>query len=162
MPVFNDQTEIMPVVPEGDYIFTVTSFDCGVSTGSKTAGSDNYKMAVDLHDPTTKKSGRSNEVLTDHPSCSWKIDCFVKSAGVQVKKGEAFEFRADIAKQKGVKFVNPEGLRGWCHVIVEEYEKRDKTKGQSNKISIFYTDRPKLEPIEIAPAADAIDPEAGF
>lgn len=149
MPVFNDSQNIPPVVPEGDYVFCVVGFECGISSGGKTAGSDKYDVELEI-EPSGK---RVTEFLIDHPSCSWKIDTFLKSCGIQLAKGEAFEFREDIASATGVRWVNPLGLRGHCRLYVEEYTPKGGTeKRKANKVAVFYTDRPKLEPRAISEA----------
>lgn len=143
MPVYTDQTNKPALLPEGDYIFEVTKFECGISNGGKTSGSDKYEVTVriDQHGNTI------NENLIDHPSCAWKLDCFVKCCGVQIAKGERFEFRQDLAQANDCRWVNPIGLRGWCRVIQETYTRKDGKPGSANQIAVFYTDKEKLAPV---------------
>ena len=142
MPVFNDSNNIPELLPAGDYVFCVVGFTAGFSTGPKTQGADKYELELEL-----EPSGKTiTENLIDHASCAWKIDTFLKSSGAKLAKGEPFEFIKSKAESAGVKWINPIGLRGWCHVVVEEYNKRDGTKGKGNKVSVFYVDKPKLEP----------------
>lgn len=136
MPKFNDsENKTFTILPEGDYVFRVIGFEVGISKGGKTAGSDTYEVEV-IFEGT---GGRCWENLIDHPLTDWKIDTFLKSANVSLKAGTGFEFTAERARSNGVPFVNPYGLRGHCRVAVDEYNGKKR-----NKISIFYTDKPKL------------------
>jgi hypothetical protein len=150
MPVFNDSNNIPPLAPEGDYVFTVKAFEIGISQGPKTRGADKFTLELDLEPP-----GQCTESLIDHAATSWKIDCFLKSAGVKLAKGQAFEFRKDAAESQGVLWVNPLGLRGWCKVIQDtippktEEDKKAIAAGTKkplvvNRVAVFYTDRPKV------------------
>ena len=139
MPKFNDSENRAPFQPEGDYVFCVTEFEIGISNGQKTAGCEKYEVTLEIEGP----GNQVFENMIDHESCSWKIDTFLKSAGVKLAKGEAFEFRKDTAERKGVRWVNPLGLRGHCRLIVEEYEKNGQ-KRKTNRVAVFYTDKPKL------------------
>ena len=164
MPKFNDSENQAPIQPDGDYIFRVIEFSSGISAGSKTRGSDDYKLTLELE----PSGAKVNERLIDHPSCDWKIDTFLKSAGVQIAKGAAFEFQENRAIASGVPFINPIGLRGWCRIHTETYAKKgepaeDKGKwtGKSNKVAIFYTDKPKLPRIDPPVEADPFAAEDG-
>jgi hypothetical protein len=143
MPVYNDNTNTPELIPSGDYIFTVKKFECGISNGAKTNGSDKYEFELEI-----EGKGRTVlESLIDHPSCAWKLDCFLKCCGITIAKGESYEFRQDLAQANDRRWVNPIGLRGWCSVVVEEYTRRDGKKFKYNKIGVFYTDKEKLAPI---------------
>jgi hypothetical protein len=146
MPVFNDSENMIPVVPEGDYIFCVLNFECKISNGPKTRGCDQFEVELIL-----ESSGKKiTEYLTDAPTTSWKIDTFIKCAGVKLAKGEKFEFRQDLAGD-GVRFIDPIGLRGWCRVTQEEVPANGQRKAfMANKIATFYTDKEKLAPKRIA------------
>lgn len=150
MPTFKDATAPV-LLPEADCIFCVVQFDIGISTGAKTKGSENYEMKVEI-EPTGKIL---KETLIDHPSTDWKIDCFLKSAGVQIAKGETFDFNETVATGSNVRWIDPIGLRGWCRIIQETLTGRNPEEVAAikagsrkatvvNKISVFYTDRPKL------------------
>ena len=143
MPTFNNSDNIPQFVPEGDYTFCVTGFDAGLSTGPKTKGSDMFSLAIEIE-------GKGNTVfenLIDHQATRWKLDTFLRSAGVALKLGERFEFEQELANANGCRFVNPIGLRGWCRLQIEEYTPKGATKPvNKNKVACFYTDRPKLPP----------------
>jgi len=147
MPRFNDsEARRFEPQPEGDYILRVVEFDVGLSKGGKTAGADQYEVEFEIEG----KSGRVWENLIDHEATAWKLDLFVKAAGVAPPKGAAYEFTADRAARAGVAFVDPFGLRVWARLVVDEYNGKKR-----NKVSIFYTDKPKLEPVRPAKSAEA-------
>lgn len=155
MPTFND-SEAIQLLPSCDAKWTVTDFTIGISKGQKTRGSEQYEVHLSLK-TADGAQGRTRENLIDHASCAWKIDTFLKSGGVNLVKGQRFSFRADEAARDGIAWINPVGLRGWCRVVVEVFERQDKTKGESNKIATFYTDREKLP--RAADACTAPDPD---
>jgi hypothetical protein len=139
MPTFNDSQNVPQLLPDGDYIFCVADFEIGLSTGGKTNGCEKYEVELEI-EPSGKKV---LEFMVDHPTCAWKIDTFLKSCGVKLTKGESFDFREDVAKEKGIRWVNPIGLRGWCCLKSEPSSKDPKKI--FNKVAIFYTEKTKLE-----------------
>ena len=154
MPTFNDsEPKKFEILEPQDIRWQITEFEIGISRGAKTAGSDEYNITFMAED-----TGVSwKEKIQDHPSTAWKIDLLLKSGGVKLAKGQSFEFREDLAHQKGLLWVNPIGLRGHGRVKVEAYAKTsDKPghpTGRSNRMDIFYTDKgvlPRVEP----PAAE--------
>lgn len=147
MPTFKNAENVVAVLhPEGDYQFEVVKLEVGQSTGANTNGSDKYELTLRI-EPT---GGRVFETLIDHPSCDWKIDCLLKSAGIVMATNESFEFDPERAAAAGVAWVDAVGLRGWCKLIVEEYTPNNAPAGapkkKKNKVAVFYTDRPKLAP----------------
>ena len=152
MPQFNDSENKLMLVPEGDYIFCVIDAACKLQQKGKTVGSDVLQLELEIE----PAGSHAWENLIDHPSCAWKIDTFVKSAGIKLTKGEAFEFRQDAAEQRGVTWVNPLGLRGWCKLSVEEYPLNSGKK--RNHVACFYTDKPKLPARVIAQPEEADKP----
>ena len=141
MPKFNDSENIPPLLPEGDYVFCVTDFDSKISQGAKTRGSDMFELTLAI-EPTGKQV---YDNLIDHSTCGWKIDTFLKSAGVKLAKGESFEFRQDLANANAVKWVNPLGLRGWCRLVQEELPPKEGRKALTvNKVATYYTDKAKI------------------
>lgn len=145
MPTYNDNTNQPTLLPPGDYIFTVEEFECGISKGGKTSGSDKYDMKLKIE--SGQSTGIVRDNLIDHPSCNWKMDCFLKCCGVQIAKGESYEFRHDLSQANDVRWVNPIGLRGWANVIVEDYVTASGKPGKSNRVAIYYTDKEKLTPV---------------
>lgn len=160
MPTFNDSENLIPFVPEGDYVFCVTEFGQAISAGGKTAGATKYELALEIELKDGARGPRVFENLIDHPATAWKIDTFLKSAGVVLPKGAAFEFNADDAASNGAQHVPPLGLRGWCRLVVEEYPANSGKR--RNKVATFYTNKPKLPARVIAPPApdaSAVDGE---
>jgi len=149
MPIFNDAENKQPnvIVPDGDYIFKVIGFATAISKGAKTAGSDVFDLTLEIENAPGTTVWES---LIDHESTGWKLDCFIKSAGVQLDKGEGYSFMKSEAAQKKWRWINPFGLRGWCRITSEEYTgARDGKKHTKNRVAIFYTDKPKLSQVEI-------------
>lgn len=163
MPTFKNEEARKPYIPAGDYIFCVREFECGLSNGGKTSGSDKYDLTLEI-----EGAGHTVfEGLIDHKTTAWKINTFLKCCGVKLAEGEAFEFRKDLAESNGVRWVNPLGLRGHCALIVDTYEKKSDEKGKptgkSNKLAIFYTDRTKLPPnAQVAGAEEEAEKERPF
>ena len=152
------------ILPAGDYIFTVVAFECGIQNGGKTNGSDFFEMELEIDG---KPGSKVREKLIAHESTGWKINNFIQCAGITLGEGEEFEFRKDLAEQNGATWVNPIGLRGHCALIVDTYAKKtdpgypnvppNKMTGKSNKVAMFYVDKPKLPPNEALRAVP--DPE---
>ncbi len=94
MPTFQDSESRIPFVPEGDYKFTVTDFDSKIATGATTRGSTQYELKLEIE----SKGGAAHtyENLIDHPKTLWKMDTFLKSAGIKLAKGEGYDFRKDV------------------------------------------------------------------
>ena len=145
MPTFNDsEAKVFKVLPAQDIRWQIIGFEIGISNGNKTRGSEEYSIEFLAED-----TGVSwKEKIQDHPSVAWKLDLMLKSGGVKLEKGQAFEFREDVAIEKQVLWVNPIGLRGHGHVKVEKWAKRgedekqpSKWTGESNKMDVFYTDK---------------------
>lgn len=154
MPVFNDSEAVVyELVPEGDYVVRVIEFDIGLSKGSKTAGCDQYEVKVEVEGHKC----RLYEVLIDHPSCAWKIDLFLKCMGVKIEKGKAFEFDYAKAQRAGITYVDPYGLRGHVRIVVEE--PREPGRKRRNKVAVWYTDRPKLDPVRPPSAEKPVEAE---
>jgi hypothetical protein len=162
MPTFNDSDNLPTHVPEGDYIYTVTGFEQKISAGGKTAGATKYSLTLEIETRAGERGPKCFENLIDHASTNWKIDTFLKSAGVTLSKGQGFEFNADDAAASGASFVEPVGLRGWCRLIVEEYPLNSGKR--RNKVAVFYTNKAKVParvaaPAPAAPAAGGISDE---
>jgi len=152
MPKFTNQdNQAFIVHPPGDYVFRVVGMESGIQTGSgKTAGSPYWELKLAIED----NGGCVFERLIDHPSCGWKIDTFLKSTNAAPPTGTAFEFEADTAESAGCLWIDPIGLRGHCHLIVEEYTKTGTTEKRTrNKVAAFLTDKPKL-PRHVEPKSE--------
>lgn len=157
MPKFNDRENSPPAVPEGDYNFTVISYDKTISDGKKTGGADKFDLCLELNE----SHGRNGELtklppghfvydsLIDHPSIDFRIDTFIKCCGVKIPKGTAFEFDTEYEGPDGDR-INPLGLRGTCSIKKDSYTKTPgATPKITNKVAVYYTDRAKLAPVKI-------------
>jgi hypothetical protein len=154
MPIFNDSENRKPIVEEGDYTLTVVGFEIGISAGGKTAGCEKYDVEFEVDGHGTHVF----EVLLDHPTCAWKIDCFLKACGQRLKKGQSFAFRQDEAERNKVLWIDPIGLRCPVRLVQDSY--KPKSAGPNdpprikNKVAVFYTDRPALpRAVVVAPPA---------
>ena len=157
MPTYKGkENQAFVLLPVGDYQFEVTGMESGLQTGSgKTAGSPYWEMKLSI----IGKGATVFERLIDHPVCDFKIDTFLRSTGAAPPLGQAFEFMETAAAESGCAWIDPIGLRGWCHLIVDDYTPAgEKVPRKKNKVGAFLTDRPKIarapkpEP-EPAPAA---------
>lgn len=157
MPVFKDQeNKTFKLLPPGDYVYRVKTFESGLQTGQgKTVGSPFWELHLEIegHDCTVF------ERLIDHAVCDYKIDTFLKSSGVTVPKGTAFEFDQQAADASGAVHIDIIGLRGWCSLLVDEYQPAGKPEKQKrNKVACFYTNKPKL-PRHVETPATAPEPD---
>lgn len=157
MPVFKDQeNKSFELPPEGDHVFCVEDFESGIQTGSgKTAGSPFWELKLLIE----TNGSHCWERLIDHSSCDFKIDCFLKSTGVKIPKGQAFEFDHGAAAASGAAFVDIIGLRGWLCIRHEDYTPPGKPAIKRAKVSVFYTDKPKLPRRLAQPAQPQSAPE---
>ena len=159
MPKFNNQdNKAFVLLPAGDYVFRVTALETGLQTGTgKTAGSPFWELTLEIED----KGAKVFERLIDHETCNWKIDTFLKSTGAAPPVGTAFEFSQEAAESSGCLWIDPIGLRGWCHLIVDSYQKTGaKETTKRNKVGTFLTDRPKLPRIAAAEPETPAEPAA--
>jgi hypothetical protein len=127
---FNNAQPIPDLLDEGDYILEVIESVEGISRGAKTSGSDQIEMKL-----REEKTGKIiYETLIICQSLGWKVDGFIQAFNIPATEGEEIELNAHD-------FV---GLRGWVKINQETYN--EKTK---NRIAILYTDKPKLERVEV-------------
>lgn len=138
MPVYQDREAPSFVVhPDGDYVLRVVGCDSKISTGEKTAGSPQWDLKVVVEG--VAGNGHVFESLIDHETSAWKIDTFLKSTNSVPPKGAAFDFNEDAANAAGILFIDPIGLRGWAHLVVDEWKGKKR-----NKIGVWLTNKPKL------------------
>jgi hypothetical protein len=153
---FQDSPPKVFSVPECDCVLCVVGYDVKTLQNGKCKGSDIHILTLEVAGGVCE----FDETLIDHPSCQWRVDVFLRAVGADVKKGEAFEFDAATAKARGVKYIDPLGLQFHAHIVQmdESYVKDGVTKTvKKNKVSIFYTDKPKLPRRVIEPAGEPDD-----
>jgi hypothetical protein len=151
---FTDQeNKSFEPLPAGDYVARISECEFGISKGGKTSGSDTMELTLEVE--SNGRTIKVYETLIFHPSCGWKVDTFVKSFNLLVGgRVPAKDENIDFSEHMVV------GLRGWVTLKQEEYEKRDKSKGVSNRVAVFITNKEKLPKIVTVPAdahADADD-----
>lgn len=149
---FTDQdNQVFELLPAGDYPFEIVGVDFGIQSGGKTNGSDYMELKVMLYKDASfqQKLAQVRERCIFHSSTAWKVDCFVKSANLLVNgkppaKGQDIEFDADSVV----------GLRGWCHVKVEDYKSKEGEAKKANRIGTWITNKAKLPRAVSAPAEE--------
>lgn len=142
MPIFNDQENRPPYVEDGDYVLRVIGFEIGMSNGERTRGSEKYTINFEVE-------GKGTEIydyLIDNPKTSWRIDTFLKSCGIKLPKGTEFTFNQEEAKSKNIQWIDLLGLRCHAKVYIDKYIGGDGKEYKTNKIALYYTDKPALPP----------------
>lgn len=172
MPTFQDSDNKpqRKIIPEQDAIFCVTNWATSISKGRNTSGADVLELELEFEGSAA--GGVAFENLIDAPRCIWRIDTFLKSAGVQIKKGQSFSWGPKPDGALGT-YIDPIGLRGWCRVGVETYVPKSAAcdasgkplpgqEKQRNKVITFYTDKQKLPPNEALVKAAEEEEERPF
>tara|TARA_R110000868_G_scaffold34716_5_gene125157 strand:+ start:200 stop:625 length:426 start_codon:yes stop_codon:yes gene_type:complete len=127
---FTNAQPIPDLLDEGDYILEVFEAVDGISRGAKTSGSEQIELKL-----REEKTGKIiYETLILCQSLGWKVDGFIQAFNIAAVEGEEIELNAPD-------FV---GLRGWVKIKQETHN--EKTR---NRIAILYTDKPKLERVEV-------------
>lgn len=143
MPTYQDSESAFQIVPEGDYILAVCDYSSDLSGGQKTRGCERFNLVFNIEGTHSKL----RETFIDHESCIWKLDTFLKSAGIRkLKKGQGWHFEKDKAEELGVPWINPMGLRCHAHVVQDNYTGSMGNTVTKNKVSNFFTDRSALPP----------------
>lgn len=161
---FNDEESAeFTLIPAGDYVWEITSVDFKIRSQGKTAGSESFEAKLMLYkdECCTDKLGTIREELIFHPSTAWKIDCMLKSGDFKNSKGQV----PQKGEELDIDDSNLIGLRGWCAIKVESFTRQDGTKGQINKVSVFYTNKKKIArnaPVESEPEPVITDDDLAF
>ena len=114
------------LLPEGDYDFTVESFERGRHGGSEKLPACN-KAILRLRIDTGEGSALINHNLFLHTKTEGMISAFFTSIG-QKKKGEKIKMNWNAVV----------GAKGRCKVGVHEWTVTDGEKRQGNDIKKFY------------------------
>lgn len=182
MPVYTDSEEKKFNCEPGDYIIRCVGFDQGFSKGAKTAGCTQWEFGFLIEG----KGVELSEYFIDSEKTLWKLELYLRACGIKIKKGEAYEFSAQAAKDNNCRHIEPEGLRCWATVGMKEVTEKDRDyavanmpkekmadsaardkvraecKPRWNKIVTFLTDRGILEryiaPVETSPEPEGDDP----
>ena len=120
----NDGSEFT-VLPEGDYTFEVTGFECGSFPGSeKMCPCD--KATLTLHIDSEEGSTNVFDDLILHKRMEWKLSQFFRAIG-QKKKGE----RVAMNWNRIV------GSKGRVHIYVNKYTDKSGQPKENNKVSRY-------------------------
>ena len=131
-----------PLLPEGDYDFTVSKITRGRYEGSDKMPACN-SVTVELTVWGAQDKATISERFFLVKKFEWKLSQFFLSIGVK-KHGEPLMMRWNI-----------EGMRGKCKVYVDHYKKNDGSDGQSNKIKKFYAYDEQVQTVSPQPAVPA-------
>lgn len=129
---------VLELVPEGDRVLRVASFEIGVQSKGKLAGKQ--KFEVKFLDEET--GATIEEKFFNAENTRWRIKQFLAAAGVAPAYGVPFSFNAVDAKKRGILWLDPEGLRVHAKVWHEPWESDPKKK--TARVKLFYTDRTPL------------------
>ena len=116
----------------GDYDFTVTNFERGVSK----AGNKKATLSLDVTDGV--RSTKITDDISLLKTAEWKISEFFRSVGLK-KHGEKLKMRWNDCV----------GLSGRCTVSIREYDKKDGSTGKINNIDTY------LDPVS-TPSTDEV------
>lgn len=115
-----------PLLPEGDYDFTVKSFQRGRHNGSeKIPPCNKAELTITIWGKNESVNVKHNLFL--HSKVEGMLSAFFTAIG-QKKHGEKLKMNWNTVV----------GARGKCHVYVDEYTGKNGTKYTSNKIKKFY------------------------
>jgi hypothetical protein len=156
MPKFTDAEPKQFFSKPGDYIFQVLSFDKKLSRGPKTTGCDLYELKIGV-EQNGKVVSELYENLVDHDSMRWKWDCFLKSAGVKLVKGEDYSFDKSEAEANEWRFIEIRGLRGWFTIGMKP-PRNATDSAKYNEVIAWITNKEKLLPVA-PPVEQPEDPD---
>lgn len=133
------------LLEEGDYDFTVASYDRGTFRGSQKIPQC-PKLELKLRVDTPQGAATVNYDLIMWSTLEWKLGEFLRAIGMK-KHGEPNK----------IIWGSLTGARGRARFYTREYDKRDGTKGKTNDVRRMYDYQ---EPEWVQEAQNA--PEAGF
>ena len=116
------------VLPAGNYPFEVIKVEKAYYDGSAKIPSCNMAKVYMRIDGGELGNGLVVENIYLVDKFQWKAAAFLRSIGLK-KHGEDIQWR---------KLVQCDGERGRCEIFIDEYEKKDGSKGQSNKLRRFF------------------------
>lgn len=132
------------LLPEGDYDFSIVSFERGRHQGSAKLPPCNKAIVKIKIDGGELGSTTIQHNLFLHTKCEGMLSEFFIAIGLK-KHGEKFAMNWNAVPRK----------TGRCKVYIDKYTRNDGTQGQSNKIRRF------LEPSPAAQPAQASTPSWG-
>lgn len=117
------------VLPEGDYLFSVTKFERARHNGSEKIPPCN-KAVLTLLLREKQGSGSVQTNLYLHSKFEWKLCQFFTAIG-QRKHGEAIRMN----------WSEVTGASGYCHVTVRKWTGNDGKEREGNEVTEFYDPR---------------------
>lgn len=123
--VIKDKPETV-ILPEGDYNFTVMSFERGRFAGSDRISPCNKAVMMLAFTTEDGKVAKVKVELLLHSVVEWKLASFFRSIG-QKKRGEAIEMHWDTV----------EGARGRAHVKPRTYATANGEERTVNDVAYF-------------------------
>ena len=120
----NDGSEFT-VLPEGDYVFEVTSFERGSFPGSEKMCACN-KATLTLKIDADQGVANVFDDLILHKRMEWKLSQFFRSIG-QKKKGERVTMNWNAVI----------GSRGRVHIVVNKYTDKNGQERENNKVGKY-------------------------
>src|SRR5579859_3628898 len=158
MPTFQNKEQAPLSAKPGQYILRVIGLDKKLSKGAQTNGCTMYDFRLLVEQVGSRM--RDSHIFTEPHTpekavefCQAKTDGFLKSCGVEIAVGEAWDFdEQDAARTaaetgKPCRFINPIGLRGWAEVGMQR--KQNPTTGSwedtpFNEVRFWITNKEKL------------------
>ena len=132
------------LLPEGDYDFSIVSFERGRHQGSAKLPPCNKAIVKIKIDGGELGSTTIQHNLFLHTKCEGMLSEFFIAIGLK-KHGEKLAMNWNAVP----------GKTGRCKVYIDKYTRNDGTQGQSNKIRRF------LEPTQPQPSAQTSTPSWG-
>lgn len=130
-----------PLLPEGDYDFTVKSFQRGRHSGSeKLPPCNKAELTITILGQNESVDIKHNLFL--HSKVEGMLSAFFTAIG-QKKHGEKLKMNWNAVV----------GAKGKCHVYVDKYTGKNGTKYTSNKIKKFYTPDADITTVSPQPKA---------
>lgn len=142
--VNDDEMFSTPILlDEGDYTFTVTNIERGIS---KTSGKNMATITVSIGSEKGSTEIKDYFPLTDR--ARWKLQTFTLATGIR-KHNEPLILS---------KLSQAIGKKGRCQVIVEEFENKRGGTSKSNKIKAYYEKAETTQPTPAEQVANAVAP----
>lgn len=132
------------LLPEGDYDFSIVSFERGRHPGSAKLPPCNKAIVKIKIDGGELGNTTIQHNLFLHTKCEGMLSEFFIAIGLK-KHGEKLAMNWNVVP----------GKTGRCKVYIDKYTRNDGTQGQSNKIRRF------LEPTQAQPSAQTSTPSWG-
>ena len=133
MPEYTDSKEPKFYVPPGRYILCATEYAVKYRQTGKTAGSQEFEVKMEIE----SQGCAINEYFILHSSTIWRVEAFIRAAGIVLKKGQGWSFIKNEGLDKGWQWIDLIGLRVHAQLIQDP-----QPNGRIyNKVSVYYSDK---------------------